>query len=248
MYVQVKNENYGYVYIPKISGIYSMTNIINHKSYWGSSKNIKNRWNQHRGSLRQNKHENPHLQNAWNKYGENNFEFKIEEEFPENELKYIEQQYLNWVFMLPKYWFYNIGRDANVWNRGMTGLPKHTEEHKKKISMSLVGIKRSKETRNKMSISLVGNKNHLNHKHTEKTLNKMLRDRKENKKYIKDYNIYVFKNRVTGEIFKGLRKQFYIKYNFHKDRCNVSHLIKGEIKSHKDWIFISKEENNLVCL
>ena len=231
----------------KISGIYSITNKVNHKSYWGSSNNIMCRWYRHKSSLRKNKHENQHLQNAWNKYGENNFEFKIEEELPLNKLQETEQCYLDWVFMLPKHWFYNIGRNSDSWNRGTKGLQKHTEESKRKLSISLKGIKRSEETRNKMSISLIGNSHFLNHKHTKETLDKMLESRKENKNYIKDHNIYVFKNRITNEVFKGSRKEFYFKYNFHKDRCNISHLIKGESKSHKDWIFISKEENNLVC-
>ncbi len=36
----------------------------------GSSKNIYSRWQKHRSTLRHNCHHSPHLQNAWNKYGE----------------------------------------------------------------------------------------------------------------------------------------------------------------------------------
>lgn len=64
-----------------ISGIYSINNKINNKIYIGSSKNIINRWQkEHLPSLKKNKHYSKHLQRAWNKYGENNFEFKIIEE------------------------------------------------------------------------------------------------------------------------------------------------------------------------
>ena len=84
-------------------------------------------------------------------------------------------------------------------------------------------------------MSLIGNKRFLNHKHTKETLDKMS-SRKENRNYIKDHDIYTFKNRITGETFEGLRKEFYIKYNFHKDIRSISSLIKGRIKSHKGWI------------
>ena len=61
----------------KVSGIYCIENRINHKSYIGSSKNLYQRLLKHFALLRYNKHQNAHLQNAWNKYGEDNFEWSI---------------------------------------------------------------------------------------------------------------------------------------------------------------------------
>lgn len=61
----------------KFSGIYIILNKLNGKKYVGSSKNIYSRWMKHRALLRINKHYNPHLQNAWNKYGENSFLFSV---------------------------------------------------------------------------------------------------------------------------------------------------------------------------
>lgn len=61
----------------KVSGIYCIENKINHKSYIGSSKNLYQRLLKHFALLRHNKHENAHLQNAWNKYGESSFEWSI---------------------------------------------------------------------------------------------------------------------------------------------------------------------------
>lgn len=62
------------------TGIYKIVNKINGKHYVGSSINIDKRWSGHRYLLINNKHENQHLQNAWNKYGEDTFEFiKIED-------------------------------------------------------------------------------------------------------------------------------------------------------------------------
>lgn len=61
----------------KVSGIYCIENKKNHKTYVGSSKNIYQRLLKHFALLRHNKHENAHLQNAWNKYGEENFEWIV---------------------------------------------------------------------------------------------------------------------------------------------------------------------------
>jgi hypothetical protein len=61
----------------KVSGIYCIENIVNHKTYIGSSKNIYQRLLKHFALLRHNKHENAHLQSAWNKYGENSFQWFV---------------------------------------------------------------------------------------------------------------------------------------------------------------------------
>ena len=56
--------------------IYSITNTLNNKRYIGSATRLKERWRVHKYLLRKNKHFNNHLQNAWNKYGEENFKFE----------------------------------------------------------------------------------------------------------------------------------------------------------------------------
>lgn len=54
-------------------GIYAIYCDANDKYYIGSSKNIPQRILKHRCFLRNGKHQNPHLQNAYNKYGESRF-------------------------------------------------------------------------------------------------------------------------------------------------------------------------------
>lgn len=59
------------------SGVYKITNKINGKCYIGSSCNLYNRIYEHIRYLKLDKHANPKLQNAWNKYGKDNFEWSI---------------------------------------------------------------------------------------------------------------------------------------------------------------------------
>ena len=61
-------------------GIYKIENLVNGKVYIGQSINIEQRWYTHKSELNRNVHYNRHLQNAWNKYGADNFIFEIIEE------------------------------------------------------------------------------------------------------------------------------------------------------------------------
>lgn len=62
------------------TGIYRITNKVNNKVYIGKSKSIYSRWQSHKCSLDNNYSVNDYLQNAWNKYGKENFIFEIIEE------------------------------------------------------------------------------------------------------------------------------------------------------------------------
>lgn len=64
-------------------GIYKIQNKINGKVYIGQTKEVERRFRQHLRSLRSNSHFNPHLQRAWNSYGEENFSFDLVDDFTE---------------------------------------------------------------------------------------------------------------------------------------------------------------------
>lgn len=57
--------------------IYAIVHIASGKRYVGSTVDRKSRRAHHWSALRGNRHHCPHLQNAWNKYGEDAFEFRI---------------------------------------------------------------------------------------------------------------------------------------------------------------------------
>jgi hypothetical protein len=65
----------------KVCGTYYIRNLINQKYYVGSSHDIYTRWKTHLRQLRNGIHHCAHLQKSWNKYGENSFEFIINQRF-----------------------------------------------------------------------------------------------------------------------------------------------------------------------
>lgn len=106
----------------KKSGVYMLVNMVNGNKYIGSSKDIQCRLMSHRSYLRHNTHYNKHLQNAWNKYGEINFDYSILEFCTEEDRIKREQYYVN--TLNPEY---NISID-------IVELPPYTPESRLKIS------------------------------------------------------------------------------------------------------------------
>lgn len=60
--------------------VYKILNIIDGGLYVGVAKNVKRRMSVHISTLRHNCHKNQLLQNAFNKYGEENFRIKLVKE------------------------------------------------------------------------------------------------------------------------------------------------------------------------
>lgn len=76
------------------SGVYQIFCETNKKSYIGSSKNIKRRWETHQTALKNKRHVNSHLQSAWEKYTSCAFKFNTLELCKEELLLEREQYWL----------------------------------------------------------------------------------------------------------------------------------------------------------
>ena len=76
-------------------GIYRIFNIINNKTYVGSSINLESIKYKHFWMLLRNSHDNNYLQKSFNKYGEESFLFEILEECDYSELINKENFYIN---------------------------------------------------------------------------------------------------------------------------------------------------------
>jgi group I intron endonuclease len=201
----------------KISGIYKIINKVNGKYYIGSSYRICVRWNRHKNLLFKNKHENEHLQRAWNKYGGENFEFVIiEENIPKIELLMIEQKYLD-IAKLDRENCYNMSFIA--------GKIEMTKEINNKISKSLTNYYSS----------------HENHMKNKKLSNERIQKMKQcHNKYGSCYDskIYKFYNKLTQEKFIGRRADFVNKYGLHRGAIHELIHKQGRRKSYKNWVLL----------
>ena len=75
-------------------GIYKITNLINHKIYIGQSVNIEQRWKEHRKLMNSQRCKHFPLYRAFNKYGIENFSFKIIRQCSKKELNQLEKFYI----------------------------------------------------------------------------------------------------------------------------------------------------------
>lgn len=144
-------------------GLYKIINKINSKFYIGSSDNIERRFGRHLLDLLKNRHDNIHLQNAWNKYGKDNFNFQIYKICEPQLLLEEEQKELNvWV---GKEECYNIRKDAKCpvaigehrseeikrkISETQKGIPRWTEDQKKQMSVNRKGRKHRNDVKEKM--------------------------------------------------------------------------------------------------
>jgi len=130
--------------------IYFIVNKQNGKVYVGQTTRTTNRrWTEHKTYLRKNEHQNPHLQSAWNKYGESSFAFEeVKKVDTIEDLNLFEAYYIELLF--PK--IYNLCSGGSVGRQ-------FTEETKSRMSNSAKLRKRTKlsqETRRKISEAHTG--------------------------------------------------------------------------------------------
>lgn len=154
-------------------GVYYIVNIINGDKYVGSSVDLNKRYNQHKRLLRLNKHHSIKLQRATDKYGLENFVFVIIEICERNDLKMLEQKYID---NNPDY---NISKSSHCpmlgrkhseetkikfknrnYKKGkdnhLYGIP-WSEEIRKKIIQKRTGQKRSEDFKNKQRVNAIKN-------------------------------------------------------------------------------------------
>jgi hypothetical protein len=113
--------------MPECIGIYAIKGIYNNFHLVGQTcQKMKTRWRQHKSELTKNKHQNPYLQNAFNKHGSNQFVFILLETCEKNKLN---EREIYWIARL------NSMRGHTGWNLREGGAyGKYSPELRKKVS------------------------------------------------------------------------------------------------------------------
>lgn len=156
------------------SGIYKIVNLQNNKFYIGSTINFKRRKSEHFNHLSKQIHKNDYLQNSYNKYGKENFQFIIIEYCDREFLTKREQYYLD--ILKPNYNLTTsvigtIGYTHTKENKNLMSKIKK-EQYKNGLQVWNKNKKWDDNTKNKISKSLKGKYAGAKHsmygkKHTE---------------------------------------------------------------------------------
>ena len=105
----------------KKSGIYYIQNTKTGELYIGQSIDVDKRKQQHFGKLKSNTHFNNHLQNSYNKYGEDCFIFSVIEYCDSSQLDDLEQKYMD---------FFNVQNNGfNICEGGTHKFPNNSNEN-----------------------------------------------------------------------------------------------------------------------
>jgi group I intron endonuclease len=157
------------------TGVYVIEHLASGKKYIGSAaKSFYGRWHTHSSRLRKGTHHSSYLQHAWDKYGEDAFEFRVVKRTTPEEAVDSEQAFIDLYQTCDPKHGYNIAPIA-----GSSLGRKHAAETLAKISAAGKGNKRglgykhTNEAKAKMSLASKGNKRGLGHKPTAETRAKL---------------------------------------------------------------------------
>lgn len=234
------------------------------KAYIGSTRNLKKRWRRHRSDLRRGHHGNPYLQRAWNKCGEQAFEFVVlEENIPTGQLIQREQCWLDKYRIMGE--VYNCGVVAENAMMGCKHTIEtrrklseahqgklHSEETRRKIGEAHQGMKRSKETCHNLSKAKCGERNpnygKSPSKETRRRISEALRGKNRSEEtcrkigdanagsYPAFYNI-----RTNTIILPGINLTEMCRK--HKlGTSSMSAVIHGRRKSHQGWVLMESPQ------
>lgn len=224
----------------RICGVYSITNMVNNKVYIGSSVDIYGRWSHHKSHLNKNTHHNSYLQRAWNKYGEEKFEFKIIEKCSEDKCIETEQRWYEYYQSGNKKYGYNLCDITQGPTRAITIEKLKEGEGPVSYEKFLQIIEDLTQTTD--PISLISKRIGVTYKQIYSIFKKQTC-----KELTQAYNFLPRRKDCTGSVSETQAKEI-IQRLINKEKildiakkCNVDTHTVGHIKSHKSWNFLTQD-------
>jgi len=228
----------------KTSCVYKII-CINNKFYIGSSIDIDIRLQAHIKALRKNKHFNPYLQRAWNKYGEKNFRYEIIETVQDiNQLLIREKWWIDTTECYKKEIGFNMSLNPLAPMRGR----KHSEKTKQKLKITRKQQIITQEHKNNISL---GNTGRIVSENTRQKIalgNKGKKCSKEQRENMSRGHIGITPSKETMlKLWEGNKKYYSIQENRDKvGKCRIGKKLSEETKnkislSHKKRTHIVTE-------
>ena len=137
-------------------GIYCFRNKVNGKYYVGQALNLRTRFQQHLWNLNHNKYNTP-LYKAFAKYGLNNFDYQILEEFEDVSKEQLDQLEREYISKLNSYG--NTGYNQTLGGDGGILGYKFTDEQKQRLSDNTK--KWMNDGRNKVFVYIIDTKEQI---------------------------------------------------------------------------------------
>lgn len=238
-------------------GIYAIVNLVNSKLYIGSTMNFNKRRLSHFSKLRKGQHPNSYLQNAYHKYGKENFVFIILKQCTSDMLISQEQRFIDFFGMEI---LYNIRSKAEAnfgvkftkeecerisiryrGNNWSTGYKNHTQPHSEATKQRLREVNLGK--RHAESTKELLRQQQLGKPKSPEAIAKRTESRErffqteEARQKIGDNNPRVVKTQLinpNGEVVDITNIAKFARMNNVDEQC-IRHLVKGKIKTHRGW-------------
>lgn len=249
-------------------GIYKITNLKNNKGYIGQSTDIESRWKNHKIELRNNTHNNSHLQSAFNKYGEEAFEFRILETTFEENLDNAEEYWINYFDSTNPDKGYNLTHGGNHSKKrweiqdqiNLLRELRREESHYFKMRhinnnggfTKLYEMAKENKTQKEASLELGVHQNYIREYLREQGFTGWIELVKEARGFEDDYSIidekggvlFIMDQLINGKTIRNIAKNFNVKTKFINDYLTYKGFDPKEVKKYiSKWAVELELEN-----